>query len=194
MNRPGEVYTPDEVRAILAQCSRRAPTGIRDRALLTLVYRGGLRIKEALDLKVSDIDMKGGTIHLRHAKGDKDRFQAVGDGVLAVLQVWISKRRELGLAKNGAPLFCTLQGGPMSYSATDAMFKRRAAKAGVEKRAHLHGLRHSYAREQLQRGTDVETIRRQLGHTHLSTTQIYLNHIAPADVIAIGRADDWTDE
>jgi site-specific recombinase XerD len=114
--------------------------------------------------------------------------------VLAVLQVWITARKELGLARNGNPLFCTLQGGPVSYSAADAMLKRRAAKAGIEKRAHLHGLRHSYAAVQRERGTDVETIRRQLGHTHLSTTQIYLNHIAPADVLAVGRADDWTDE
>jgi site-specific recombinase XerD len=194
MKRPGEVYTDEEVRAVLAQCSRTAPTGIRDRALLTLIYRAGFRAKEALDLMASDIDMKRGTIHIRHAKGDKDRFQGVGDGVLAVLQVWLDKRRELGLAKRGTPVFCTLQGRPVSYSATDAMLKRRAAKAGIEKRAHLHGLRHSYAADQLRRGTDVVTIQKQLGHAHLSTTQIYLDHIAPAEVIAVGRADDWTDE
>jgi len=193
-DQPGEIYAPEEVRAILAQCSRRAPTGIRDRALLTLIYRAGLRIGEALELKVSDIDMRRGTIHIRRTKTRKDRWLAVGDGVLAVLQVWLDKRKELGLARNGIPLFCTLQGSPVSYSATDAMLKRRAAKAGVEKRVHLHGLRHSYAAGQRERGTDVETIRRQLGHTNLNTTQVYLDHIAPADVLAIGRADDWTDE
>jgi site-specific recombinase XerD len=74
------------------------------------------------------------------------------------------------------------------------MLKRRAAKAAIEKRAHLHGLRHSWAAEMRENGVDVETIRRQLGHAHLSTTQVYLDHIAPEAVLAVGGADTWTDE
>lgn len=191
---PGQVLSREEMHALLAQCSRRAPTGIRDRALLTVIYRCGLRVSEALALRPSDVDTRRGTIRINHGKGDTARIVGIGDGALAVLQLWIAKRKELGLAVNGNPLFCTLQGGPMSYSATQAMLKRRAAKAGIESRVHLHGLRHSHAAELRERGVDVVTIQKQLGHAHLATTHTYLNHIAPADVIAAGRADDWTDD
>lgn len=191
---PGQVLTPEEMRALLAQCSRRAPTGIRDRALLTVIYRCGLRVSEALALLPSDVDIRRGTVRVNHGKGDKARIVGIGDGALAVLQLWVAKRKELGLAHNGNRLFCTLAGGPMSYSATQAMLKRRAAKAGIETRAHLHGLRHSHAAELRERGVDVVTIQKQLGHAHLATTHTYLNHIAPADVIAAGRADTWTDD
>jgi integrase/recombinase XerD len=189
---PGQVYTDSEMRDLLAQCSRRAPTGIRDRALLTVIYRAGLRVSEALDLRASDVDMQRGTITVQHGKGDRRRVVGIGEGALAVLQLWLDCRRKLGLAKRGTPIFCTLKGSRMSYSATDAMLKRRAAKAGIEKRAHLHGLRHTWAAENRARGTDVVLIQRQLGHQHLQTTAIYLDHIAPEDVIAVGRADTWT--
>ena len=80
----------------------------------------------------------------------------------------------------------------MNYSATDAMLKRRAAKAGIEKRAHLHGLRHTWSYEaHRERKMPLTVIQAQLGHQHLSTTSIYLNHLAPEDVIAAGRADVW---
>jgi site-specific recombinase XerD len=191
---PGQVLTGEEMHALLAQCSLRAPTGIRDRALLTVIYRAGLRVSEALDLKPSDIDTKRGTVRVNHGKGDKARIVGIGDGALVVLQRWLDVRKELGTAKKGAPLFCTLAGGPMSYSATQAMLKRRAAKAGIESRVHLHGLRHTRAAEMRESGQDVVTIQKQLGHAHLSTTYTYLNHISPADVIAAGRADTWTEE
>src|ERR1700733_6930427 len=109
------------MRDLLAQCSRRAPTGIRDRALLTVIYRAGLRVSEALDLRASDVDMQRGTITVQHGKGDRRRVIGIGDGALAVLQLWLDCRRKFGLAKRGMPVFCTLKGTRMSYSATDAM-------------------------------------------------------------------------
>lgn len=191
---PPEVLTPDEVRAILAQCSRRAPTGVRDRALITVMYRAGLRVSEALALRVSDIDPKRGTVRVRHGKGDKARTVGVGDGALAVIDLWLNTRRSLGLAHNGTPLFCTLKGGPVSDDAVRNMLRRRAAKAGIEKRVHPHALRHSYAFELSAKGTPVNVIQQALGHFSLQVTDAYLRHIAPADVIAVGRADDWSDE
>jgi site-specific recombinase XerD len=191
---PGEVLTPDEVRAILAQCSRRAPTGIRDRALITVMYRAGLRISEALALRVSDIDFRRGVVRVRHGKGDKARIVGVGDGALAVIELWLATRRQLGLAHNGVPLFCTLKGGPVSDDAVRNMLRRRADRAGIEKRVHPHALRHSYAFELSERGTPPNVIQQALGHTSLQVTDAYLRHIAPADVIALGRADDWHDQ
>lgn len=191
---PGEVLPPEEVTAILAQCSRRAPTGVRDRALITIMYRAGLRIGEALALRPSDVDMKRGAVRVRHGKGDKARTVGIGDGALAVLELWLTVRKDLGLARNGAPLFCTLQGRPLAQGQVRDMLKRRAAKAGVDRRVHPHALRHSHAFEMAERGVPVNLIQQQLGHAWLATTDTYLRHIAPADVIALGRDDDWTDE
>jgi site-specific recombinase XerD len=182
------------MRALLGQCSRRAPTGIRDRALITVMYRTGLRVGEALALRLSDVDMARGTIRVREGKGRKARTVGIGDGALAVLQLWTGARRGLGLARNGRFLFCTLAGRPMSYDAVRFMLARRAGNAGIERRVHPHALRHSWAFERSQAGTPVNVIQQQLGHASLLTTDVYLRHIAPADVIALGRADTWTDE
>jgi site-specific recombinase XerD len=188
--RPAEVLTEAEVRSLLAACSRRAPTGIRDRALLTVLYRAGLRIEEALDLKAADVDPGRGTIRVLHGKGDHNRTVAVDDGAIAVLELWLAERAKLGM--NGRQkLFCTLAGGPLSANQVRQMCKRRAAKAGIEKRVHPHGLRHTHAAELVAEGVPVNVIQKQLGHVSLATTDVYLRHIAPADVIAMGRRREW---
>lgn len=191
---PGEVLTPDEISALLRQCSRKAPTGIRDRALITIMYRAGLRVSEALALKPSDVDMRRGAVRVRHGKGDRSRTVGIGDGALAVLQLWLDARKRAGIANGGRALFCTLKGTPMSDQQVRNMLKRRARNAGIERRVHPHALRHSYAFELSARGTPVNLIQQALGHAWLQTTDIYLRHIAPADVLALGRDDDWTDD
>ena len=188
--RPAEILTEAEVRALLAKCSQKAPTGIRDRALLTVLYRAGLRVSEALDLKPSDIDTERGTIRVLHGKGDRSRTVGVDDGALAVVQLWKAERAKLGV--NGRQkLFCTLSGGPLSANQVRQMIKRRAANAGLDKRVHPHGLRHTHAVELMEEGVPVNAIQHQLGHTSIATTNIYLQHIAPADVIAVGRRREW---
>jgi site-specific recombinase XerD len=94
---PAEVLTPDEVKALIRACSNRAPTGIRNRALIVVMYRGGLRLGEALALKPKDIDPDQGTITVLHGKGDRRRIVGVDPGAMAILLRWIEKRRTLGL-------------------------------------------------------------------------------------------------
>jgi site-specific recombinase XerD len=182
-----------EVRSLLAQCSRRAPTGVRDRALLTVLYRAGLRVSEALDLRPSDIDQERGTIRVHHGKGDKARTVSLDDGSLAVVQLWITERARLGM--NGRQtLFCTLAGGPLSANQVRQMTRRRAAKADIGKRVHPHGLRHTHAAELISEGVPLNIIRDQLGHTSIATTDTYLRNIAPDAVIKMGRARKWSDD
>lgn len=191
--RRAEILTDEEVRAILAQCSRSAPTGIRDRALITVMYRTGIRLEEALALKPSDINRAGHTLAVLHGKGDRARTVGIGDGTLATVDLWLAARRQ---HVPGRPrhLFCTLTGRELSPQHVRQMFRRRAQHAGIDKRAHPHALRHAWAYGQVQAGTPVTTIQRQLGHSTLAVTDIYLRHLAPADLIALGRADTWTDE
>lgn len=191
--RPPEILTEAEVRLLLAQCSRRAPTGVRDRALITVLYRAGLRISEALDLKPSDIDAKASTLAVLHGKGDRARTLGIEDGTLAVVQLWLAERAKLGISTHKL-LFCTLAGGPLSANQVRQMVRRRAEKAGIDKRVHPHGLRHTHAAELAHESTPVNVIQAQLGHASLATTDIYLRHIAPAEVIKLGRSRHWSDE
>lgn len=186
---PVEPLTSAEVSALLRQCSTTAPTGIRNRALITVMYRAGLRVNEALDLRVPDVNPALGTLRVLHGKGDTSRTVSIDDGGMALVQRWIDKRAELG-HKHG-PLFCTLKGTPVADVYVRNLMKRIGAKAGIEKRVHPHGLRHSHAAELAAEGVPVNVIQRQLGHSHLTTTAVYLNHVAPAQVIALGRSRSW---
>jgi integrase/recombinase XerD len=189
-HRDRDIPTEAEIRAILAKCSRTAPTGIRDRALITVLYRTGLRISEALDLKSADVDHERGTIRVQHGKGDRFRTVGIDEGALAVLDLWMAERKRLGF--NGRQrLFCTLKGTPLSANQARQMVKRRSAKADVDKSVHPHSFRHAHAVELVNEGVSVATIQRQLGHASLATTDIYLRGIAPADVIAMGKARKW---
>ena len=195
-----ELLTSREVSRLLAQCSPTAPTGIRNRALITVMYRAGLRVNEALALRVADVTPALGTIRVLHGKGDKARTVSIDDGGMALVQRWIDKRARLGIYLDygkplRGPLFCTLKGGPLSDVYVRNMLHRIAGKAGIEKRVHPHGLRHSHAAELAAEGVPVNVIQQQLGHAHLSTTDVYLRHISPADVIAMGRSrPPWNPE
>lgn len=186
---PVEILTRDEAARLLRQPSQAAPTGIRNRALMTVMYRAGLRVAEALDLKASDLDAREGTVRVLHGKGDKARTVSVDDGAMAVVQRWIERRNALGIRRG--PLFCTLAGARLKDSYVRLMVKRYGGQAGIDKRVHPHGLRHTYAAELAAEGVPMNVIQKALGHTSLSTTDIYLRHVSPADVIAMGRARTW---
>lgn len=186
---PAEPLTPAEANAIIGACSPRSQTGIRNRALLTVLYRCGLRIAEALALKVSDIDHERGTVRVLHGKGNRARTVGLDPGALAVVQRWTDARRTAGI-RNGT-LFCTLPGGPLSDKYVRALLARLAAVAGIEKRVHPHGLRHTHAVELVAEGVPVNVISRQLGHANSAVTARYLDHVAPADVVAAMQRRTW---
>ena len=187
---PPEILTPDEVKALMAACSKRAPTGIRNRALISLLYRGLLRIDEALGLKPKDLDRNAGTVRVLNGKGSRARTVGIDDGALAVVAVWLEKRQALGL--NGRhTLFCTLKGRRLSPGYCRSLFARLGRKAGIDKRVHPHGLRHTGAAEMRAEGIDVGMISKQLGHVSIATTARYLDHISPKAVVEAVRARQW---
>ena len=169
---PPEVLTEDEVRSLIRACSNRAPTGIRNRALITTMYRGGLRLGETLALKPKDIDADRGTITVLHGKGDRRRTVGIDPGAMAIIIRWVEARKQLGVDGRKA-LFCTLQGKPLKPSYVRTMLVRVAGKAGIEKRVHPHGLRHTHSFELMLEGVPVPLIQQQLGHASLATTDRY---------------------
>jgi len=187
---PAEVLNRAEVDALMRACSKRAPTGIRNRALIAVLYRGQLRISEALALKPKDLDRKAGTVRVLHGKGDKCRTIGLDDGAWALLELWCQCRQKHGLSGRH-PLFCTLEGHPLLSRYCRALLARLGRKAGIDKRVHPHGLRHTGAAELRAEGVDIGIISRQLGHASIATTSRYLDHIAPTAVVTAMRRREW---
>jgi len=188
--RPPEVLTETEAIALIKACSGRAPTGVRNRALIAVLWRSGLRISEALALELRDVDLQAGTLRVRHGKGDKSRTVGVDEQTAALLVRWLDRRRKLSPGAR-APVFCTLAGGRVDTSYVRHLLPRLAAKAGLDRRVHAHGLRHTYASELAREGTAINVIRDALGHTSLAVTDRYLRDVAPMHVIDTIRARRW---
>ena len=183
--KPIEILTPDEFGLLVAQCSRRARSGIRDAALLWVIYGAALRVSEALTLVAADVDVGKQEVRVRSGKGSKERLVALHGDALPWLERWAAIRAGLPRPRKG-PLFCTISataaGGPLSRQAVDVMLKRRAAKAGIEKRCHAHALRHAMA---LRMATKVPVmlVQKQLGHSSLAVTTEYLSHLTAEDLV-----------
>jgi site-specific recombinase XerD len=194
---PAEVLTPREVLELVNACARRGPSGLRNRALIVLLWRSGLRVGEALALYPKDVDVGQGTVTVLRGKGSKRRTVGVDAGALAILEDWLECRRRVGIPR-GAPLFCTIArdgwgapGRPMHTAYVRAMLKRVAKRAGIEKRVHPHGLRHTHAYELAMEGVPMAVIQAQLGHNSLATTDRYVSHLAPRQVVDAMQAREW---
>lgn len=189
--RPVEILTAEEVKSLLRACSGRAPTGIRNRAMLALGWRGGLRLGEVLALFPKDLDREAGTANVLRGKGGKQRTIGLDPAAFALIERWLDQRRLLRL--NGRqPLVCTLKGEALLQSYVRALMGRLGRKAGIEKRVHFHGLRHAHARELASENTPINVIQQQLGHSNLATTHVYLCKIAPQQVIETMQGRKWS--
>lgn len=180
-----EPLTPDEVAALISQCSLRAPTGVRNRALITLLYRSGLRISEALALRPADLNMAKHSIRLLDTKSGQPQTRGYHASADDALARWLDVRKQLaadGGWKNG-PLFCTLDGGQLQASYVRSLLPRLADAAGIAKRVHAHGLRHTFAVELEQAGTPVTAISKLLGHSSIAVTHRYLDHLTNGQAV-----------
>lgn len=194
---PPEPLTPGEVLALVAAASNRSSSGIRLRALIGVLYGAGLRLAEALSLRPSDVDTRAGVVRVRNGKGGRSRTVGLDPQGAALLDRWLDRRTRYGL--NGRhPIFCTYEvgrvGRPLDPRYVRATLARLGARAGIEKRVHPHGLRHSLAFDLAQRGVPPHQIQAQLGHASLAVTDRYVRHLMPADVVAVMRSRDWGGE
>jgi site-specific recombinase XerD len=187
---PPETLSEAEVSALIRAASGRAPTGVRNRALIVVLYRGGLRVFEALGLHVRDVDVETGTIRVRHGKGDHSRIVGIDPAAASLIGRWLEVRRARGIPRS-APLFCTLRGRRLHDRYVRAVLPRLARRAGIDKRVHPHGLRHTHAAALAREGVPVNVIQAQLGHRSLATTDRYLRHIAPEELVRRMRQRTW---
>jgi len=150
-----------------------------------------LRINEALSLYPKDLELTDGSVRVLHGKGGRSRTVGLDPGAAAIIERWLDARSRLGLGGRN-PVFCTLRGNPMSDAYVRVMLKRLAARAGIDKRVHAHGLRHTHAAQLRAEGVDSAILYRQLGHASITTTARYLDHLAPRAVIEAMRGRHWT--
>jgi site-specific recombinase XerD len=162
-----------------------ALSGLRLRAMIVVLWRGGLRIQEALDLTESDLDARRGSILVRAGKGNKRREVGMDPWAWSDhLAPWVACRTQLPLG----PLFCVIDGAtrgrPWSATAVRAELRRYALAAGVRRRLAPHQLRHAHAVELAREGVPLSVIQRQLGHSYVSTTSVYLQGINTEEIIS----------
>jgi site-specific recombinase XerD len=162
--------------------------GWRLRAMIVMLWRGGLRVTEALALSERDLDPQRGSVLVRCGKGGRRREVGMDGWAWQNLRPWLSERVEMPVG----PLFCVIDGPtcgrPWSAAAVRGEFRRHAAEAGVRRRFAPHQLRHAHAVELAREGVSLNVIQRQLGHANLGTTSIYLQGIDIEEIISTVNA------
>lgn len=174
---PPEPLTNGEALALLEVIPQRTITGVRNRSLLGLLWRTGLRVSEALDLLPHHVDQAAKRVTVLHGKGDKRRTVGIDDYGLFALQPWLIERAMLGIPAN-RPLFCTTQlpgrGNRIYPAHVRHVLHRYGRMAGIPKRVHPHGWRHTLACDLVQEGFSINHVQAQLGHSNVATTAGYL--------------------
>jgi integrase/recombinase XerD len=168
------VMNKDEAERVLSQPNVGEPLGIRDRAMLELLYSSGLRRMELLHLKLYDVDQKHGLITVRQGKGKRDRVVPIGDRALAWLNVYLdSVRPDIALKPDSGVTFLTSNGAAFTPNYLSWLARQYVKSAGIGKGGACHIFRHTMATLMLEGGADIRYIQAMLGHVRLDTTQIY---------------------
>ena len=169
---------PSEVEALLAAPDRKTTDGLRDAAMLELLYATGLRVSELIKVRVDEVVLDAGFLRTI-GKGSKERIVPFGDAARDIIVEYVEKSRP-ELDKYGDPhLFLSRRGRPMSRQAFWMKITRCAREAGVKSHISPHVLRHSFATHLLENGADLRSVQMMLGHADISTTQIY-THVSRA--------------
>jgi integrase/recombinase XerD len=168
-----KVLNRGEVAKLLSQPKGTAPTALRDRALLELMYACGLRASEAIGIEVADLDMEEAVLRAR-GKGSKERVVPVGRAALEAVRIYLERGRP-ALVHDGivAQLFVNFRGEALTRQGLYKIVRRHAATAGLADRMSPHTLRHTFATHLLAGGCDLRSVQEMLGHADVATTQLY---------------------
>jgi len=164
-----EILTTEEIRKLIGNTKN-----TKHKIIIKLLYGAGLRVSEIVSLKKDNLNFEEALIHIKLAKGGKDRFVKIPESISKEL-------KEFSNLEAGKYLFESNRGGRLTTATIQAILKNAARKAGLKKRVYPHLLRHSFATHLLEAGTDLRIIQKLLGHSDIKTTQIY-THISQASI------------
>jgi integrase/recombinase XerD len=165
--------TVEEVTRLIEAPDPATPVGIRDRAILELLYGAGLRISELVGLDVDDVDLDPGSVRVL-GKGGKEREVPLGRYGREAVEAYVTRTRpEFASAKSRGALFLNQRGGRLTRQSCARLLAAHVATADIDRRVSLHTLRHSFATHLLEGGADVRVVQELLGHASVATTQIY---------------------
>ena len=168
-----EILTLKEVEELLEQPNIKTPLGIRDRAMLEMLYATGMRVSELTRLPMNQVNLEGGYV-LIYGKGSKERMVPLGSEAMKWLALYLRMARgRFAKRKESNALFISRSGKGMSRQRFWRSLKEYGRRAGIRKRISPHLLRHSFASHLLERGADLRSVQIMLGHVDISTTQIY---------------------
>lgn len=168
-----EFLSKEQVELLLRQPDASKPTGKRDLAMLELLYATGLRVSELMGLRVQDLNLESGFVRTV-GKGAKERLVPMGEKAQCAVREYIhSGRMNLLKTGNSPYLFLNFRGTPLTRQGFWKIIKKYAKAAGVKKTITPHSLRHSFASHLLEAGADLRSVQVMLGHSDISTTQIY---------------------
>jgi integrase/recombinase XerD len=172
-----KALTEDDIESLINAPDCSTSLGLRDRAMLELLYATGLRVSELIGLRVLQVNLRQGVVRTL-GKGNKERLVPMGETAVYWLEkYWQDSRPDLLKGRESEHLFLTQRGASMSRQAFWYVIKRHALRAGIHKALSPHTLRHSFATHLLNHGADLRVVQMLLGHSDLSTTQIY-THVA----------------
>ena len=183
-----DTLSESEVDALLAAPNTASAVGYRDRTMLELLYATGLRVTELVTLEVNDLNLRQGVLRVM-GKGGKERLVPMGDEAMAWVEGFVRDHRSLLMrrSESEAVLFPSNRGREMTRQAFWYLIKRHAAEAGIRHSLSPHSLRHAFATHLVNNGADLRVVQLLLGHSDLSTTQIY-THVAKQRMQALHAA------
>ncbi len=168
-----EVLSHEEVRSLIGAIDLSTDHGLRDRALLEVLYACGLRVSEATALRLSDLYLEQEFLRVT-GKGNKERIVPIGPGAIRQLEIYLRHvRNELPVIKDENVVFLNRRGGGLSRVSVFTAVKKYAAEAGITKQVSPHTFRHSFATHLIEGGADLRAVQEMLGHESILTTEIY---------------------
>ena len=178
-----DVLTVTDVETLINTPDRDKPEGLRDAAMLELLYGAGLRVSELIHLEMTGINLEAGFVRV-FGKGSKERVVPVGRMAMAVIQDYLDRSRPLLLKnRSSVHLFVTRRGSAMTRQSFWNLIGRYGRLANLSKKITPHSLRHSFATHLLEGGADLRAVQMMLGHADIATTQIY-THVAQRQLVA----------
>ena len=178
---PPRALTPEQVTLLLNTPAEPTPKGLRDRAMLEVMYATGLRVTELVSLQVTDANMETGTLYV--GSGMHRRMLPLTNPAQTALSIYLARARsEYGADPDRGPLFVNPRGDALTRQGVWLILKLYVERAGIDAAVTPHSLRHAFASHRLQEGSSLRDVQRLLGHAHLSTTQMYSRSQLPAVV------------